>query len=106
LNRQSYIFGAYDIGSLDVGRNQNIYTSVLYGAFRSEGVEAGGYFPRETTPNLLEYPHFLSIPEFKQRRAELSTARAGLIARLPKEVRDLIYEQLLLSSDPNNALTT
>jgi hypothetical protein len=105
LDRQSYTFGRYDIGSLDVGRNRNIYTTILSGAFRSEGIEANGYFARETIPNVLEYPHFLPVLEFKQRRAALSAAHAGLIARLPREVRIMIYEQLLLSSDPDNALT-
>lgn len=105
MNGQSYSFGEFDVGSLDVGRNKNLYTSILFGAFRSEGVCGDGYFAREILADSAEFPHYLEIQEFEKRRNHVTLARAGDLVKFPKEVRIMIYKGSCLPSNPNESLT-
>jgi hypothetical protein len=80
------------VGSLDLGRHQNIGSSQYIGAFRSEGVCGDGYFAGEILKNASELPHYLPLKEFEQRRNAVTLTHAGVIPELPKEIRDIIYE--------------
>ena len=98
LNGHCYTFGEFDVGSLDLGPQKNIGTGLHTGAFRSEGVSGNGYFARELLADISEFPHYLPIKEFKQRRDEMILTHAGNLVKLPKEIRIMIYEQCCLPS--------
>ena len=92
MNGHPYTFGDLDVGSLCIGRHQNIGSNRYIGAFRSEGVCGDGYFAREILKDKPELPHYLPIKEFEERRNAVTLTHAGTIPKLPKEITDMIYE--------------
>jgi len=105
LNGHSYTFGELDVGSLDLGSQANIGTSIHTGAFRSEGVSGHGYFARELLADISDFPHYLPTKEFKQRRDAYILCHAGDLVRFPKEIRVMIYELCCLPSSSEDPLT-
>lgn len=105
LDGRSYTFGEFDVGSLDLGPQKNIGTSLHSGAFRSEHISGNGYFARELLPDISKFPHNISVNDFKQRRDDLILTHAGRLVRLPKEIRLMIYEEYYLPSIADEGLT-
>jgi hypothetical protein len=112
LNGLPYVFGTFDVGSLDVGPNPVAQSTVHTGYFRKDGFvlsnealpEGSGWQGRLALENGCYYgcpsadtePLYYDEASGTAKRQADAVEKAGTLMTLPGEIRNMIYERASL----------